>query len=283
MTGKTLVAFFALTFVLAWGLLVVFLTVPQLEQTFGPLGYTNPIYFLIVWAPAFAAVGVVARYHGLRGLGGLARRLTMWRMPAAWWAFLLIGLPAVFYVGATISGTFPGEFPFAPWYGVFPALITRFMLGPVEEIGWRGFALPLLQRRFSPIVSSLVLGTVWALWHVPAFFAGTPMSGFSFGTWFLGLMAVNIVVTAMFNASRGSLLVAYLFHFMLMNPIFPDAQPWDSVLLAVVAAVVVVVKRKEMFSRGMGSTEVMAPSRPDAREGKLYGRRVGEQLAGFHS
>ena len=102
----------------------------------------------------------------------------------------------------------------------------------MEELGWRGLALPLLQRRFSPFVASLVLGVIWAVWHLPAFFFSTPMSGFSFGTWFLGVMAITLIVTAMFNASRGSLLVAYLFHWMLMNPITPDAQPWDSVILA---------------------------------------------------
>ena len=80
-------------------------------------------------------------------------------------------------------------------------------------------------------------------------------------------------------ASRGSLLIAYLFHFQLMNPIFPDAQPWDSVLLALVAIVVVVVNRKKMFSPATGVTDVMAPSRSTASEGRLYERRVGEGLA----
>lgn len=277
MTARTLIAFFALTFALAWGLLVVFLTVPQLERTFGPLGYTNPIYFLIVWAPAFAALAVVGHGYGLRGIAGLLRRVTIWRMPTRWWAFLLVGLPAIFYVGATIAGTFPAPFPFAPWYGVVPALATRFFLGPVEEFGWRGLALPLLQRRFSPFVASLVLGAVWALWHVPAFFAGTPMSGFSFGSWVLGVMGITLVVTSLFNASRGSLLVAYLFHFMLMNPIFPDAQPWDSVLLAAVAVVVVIADRKRMFSRGSGVTEVMAPSGPETVEGGAHRPRSGTE------
>lgn len=279
MTTKTLVAFFAITFALAWGLLALFITVPQLEQVFGPLGYTNPLYFLMVWAPAFAGVGVVARTYGLRGLGSFARRMTMWRMPAAWWAFLLLGLPALFYIGAAIAGTFPAPFPFDPWYAVLPALAIAFTLGPVEEFGWRGVALPMLQRRFSPFVASLVLGAIWAFWHVPAFFAGTPMSAFSLGSWLVGVMAITLVVTAMFNASRGSLLVAYLFHFMLMNPIFPDAQPWDSVLLAVVAIVVVIAKRKTMFTRGAGATNVLAPSPERAPEGKLYERRAGEELA----
>jgi membrane protease YdiL (CAAX protease family) len=279
MTGKTLLAFFAITFALAWGLLVAFIAIPQLQGLFGPLGYTNPLYFLMVWAPAFAGVGLVARHHGLRGVGGLLRRLTIWRVPAAIWAFLLLGLPAIFYIGATIAGTFPSPLPFASVSAAIAAIATAFFLGPVEELGWRGVALPLLQRRFSPFTASLILGAFWALWHVPAFFIGTPMSGFTFGSWVVGVMAITMTVTALFNASRGSLLIAYVFHFQLMNPIFPDAQPWDSVLLALVAIIVVVANRKKMFSPGTGASDVMAPSRSTASEGRLYERRIGEELA----
>jgi len=110
----------------------------------------------------------------------------------------------------------------------------------MEELGWRGVALPLLQRRFTPFVASLVLGVIWAVWHLPAFFmSGTPQSGWSFGSFFLGVMAITIILTPMFNAARGSLLVAALYHFLMNNPIWPDAQPWDSVLFALVAVVVV--------------------------------------------
>ena len=144
----------------------------------------------------------------------------------------------------------------------------------MEELGWRGVALPLLQRRFSPFVASLILGAFWALWHVPAFFIGSPMSGFTFGSWAVGVMAITLMVTALFNASRGSLLIAYLFHFQLMNPIFPDAQPWDSVILAAIAIVVVIVNRKKMFSRSEGATDVMAPSHSTASEGRLYERHA---------
>jgi membrane protease YdiL (CAAX protease family) len=180
-------------------------------------------------------------------------------MTLAWWAFLVLGVPAIFYAGAAIKGNFPGPFPFVPWTGVFPALVMALLIGPVEEFGWRGLALPLLQRRFPPLFASLILGAIWAVWHLPAFFmSGTPQSNWSFGFFFLGVMAIAVILTAMFNASRGSMLVAFLFHFMLNNPIWPDAQPWDSVLLAVIAIIVVLVKRRSMLDRGAGVTEVLS-------------------------
>jgi hypothetical protein len=64
-------------------------------------------------------------------------------------------------------------------------------------------------------------------------------------------------MSALFNASRGSLLIAILYHLNIMNPIFPDAQPWDSYLLAIVAAVIVFLNRRQMFQRGAGVTEVL--------------------------
>jgi len=261
MPTKALLPFVLLTFGITWGLGMLFVIVPQIQQIFGPMSYTNPLFILMVWAPAFAGIGLVLKHHGLAGLRSFMSRLTLWRMPASWWAFLIVGIPAIFYAGAAIKGTFPASFPFAPWYSVFPALGTALLIGPMEEFGRRGLALPLLQRRLSPFTASLVLGTIWAVWHLPSFLmSGTPQSGWSFGAFFVGIMALTLILTPMFNSARGSLLVSVVFHFMINNPIWPDAQPWDSVLFALVAIVVVFLNRRTMFTRGAGVTEVLAPA-----------------------
>src|SRR5690606_15672313 len=99
-------------------------------------------------------------------------------------------------------------------------------LGPIEEFGWRGLALPLLQRRFNPFWAGLILGIVWAAWHIPSFFlGGTPQSAWALGPYFLGVVAISVILTPLFNAARGSLLIAALYHFQMMNPMWPDAQP----------------------------------------------------------
>jgi membrane protease YdiL (CAAX protease family) len=175
--------FFALTFALGWGvaaLLIVF--TDRIEAVFGPLGYTNPVFILAVYSPGLAGIALVWRHYGLRGLGSYLRRVGLWRMPFAWWVFLLIGIPAGKYLGAAMQGTLNDAFPFSPWYAVLPALATTLFIGPIKELGWRGVALPLLQRRFAPLWSSLILGSIWGLWHLPAFLlSGTPQSAWSFG------------------------------------------------------------------------------------------------------
>ncbi|HEY6073638.1 MAG TPA: CPBP family intramembrane glutamic endopeptidase, partial [Anaerolineales bacterium] len=204
-------------------------------------------------------------HYRLKGLGSFFRRLTFWRAPVQWWLFLLLGIPVIVYGAAAIKGTINEPFPFSPWTMVFPALVQSLLLGPLgEEFGWRGLALPLLQRRFSPFWASLILGIIWATWHAPAFLmSGTPQSAWSFGPFFVGLLAVAIILTPLFNASRGSLLIAILYHIQIMNPIFPDAQPWDNFLFAIAAVVIVFLNRRQMFQRGSGVMNVLGSEGKD--------------------
>lgn len=162
------------------------------------------------------------------------------------------------YGAAALKGTVRDPFPFSPWYHVFPALVLALLLGPVEELGWRGLALPLLQRRFAPLWAGLLLGVIRAIGHIPAFLIGrTPQSAWDFAPYFAGVIAISTVMTAFFNASRGSLLTAVLAHFQFNNPVFPDAQPWDTYLLLLVAAAMVWINRQAFLHRNAGVTEVV--------------------------
>ena len=266
MTPRSLWAFFALAFGLGWGLVALLILFrDQVEAIFGAVGYTNPLFILAVYSPAIAGIGLVWRHYGVRGVGSFLRRLTLWRMPAAWWALLILGIPAVKYVGAAINGTIAG-FPFAPWYGVFPALGIALLIGPVEEFGWRGVALPLLQRRWAPLWASLILGGFWGLWHLPAFLlSGTPQSAWSFGPYVVGVLALSVMLTPMFNAARGSLLIAALFHFQMNGPAWPDAQPWENYLFALVAVAIVLLNRRAMLTRDHAVTQVLAEGHDSTR------------------
>jgi len=134
------------------------------------------------------------------------------------------------------------------------------ILGPVEEIGWRGVALPLLQRHVSPLAAGLVVGLVWAVWHVPAFLlAGTLQSAWGFTPFLVGTVAASVIMTPLVNVSGGSILLAAFFHFQMNNPLWPDARPWDSVLLACVAVATVFLRPKEMRTPGAGVTQVVPP------------------------
>lgn len=270
MTLGTLVPFFGLTFALTWGIAAIVIAFfERVEALFGELGPSNPLFILAVYAPGIVGVFLVWRHDGVAGLSGFFRRLSLWRMPAAWWVFLILGVPAIFYVGAAMKGTLGAPLGFSSWTDVLPALTAALLLGPIEEFGWRGIALPILQRRFAPLWAGLILGLVWAIWHIPAFLvSGTPQEDWAFVPYFGGVVLLSVIVTPMFNASRGSLLVAVLLHFQANNPLWPDAQPWDALVLAVVAVIVVVLNWRALTSRESAVTEV---HRIPDRTGRLAG------------
>jgi hypothetical protein len=113
----------------------------------------------------------------------------------------------------------------------------------------------------APFWAGLVVGIIWATWHLPAFLFG---GGVQYGSWsvvpfFGGIIALSVILTPMFNSARGSLLIAYLYHFQVMNPIFPDGQPWDNLLFGIAAVVIVILNRRTMFKKGTGVTEVLMP------------------------
>lgn len=265
MTGRTVLLFFAMAFGLSWGLAGMLFAFPDVMiGLFGPVGYTNPLFILAVYAPGLSGIALVLRHYGVRGFGSYLKRLTIVRMPLGWFTYLLIGIPLAYYIAATIKGDTVFASPFTPWYSAIPALLTGLMIGPMEEFGWRGVALPLLQRRFRPIAADLILSTLWAIWHVPAFFmSGTPQSQWSFPAFFVGVVSVSFILTPLFNAARGSILIAALYHFQINNPIWPDAQPYDSLVFGIVAVLAVVINRRALFTKGAGVTEIVHPDDVD--------------------
>jgi len=267
---KAIAPFLALTFGLTWGLAALLILFnDQIVAIFGEISITNPLYILAVYSPGFAGVFLVWRHYGLRGLGSFLQRLSLWRAPILWWLFLILGIPMLFYAGATVKGSISDAFTFSPWYQMLPALAYALFIGPIEEFGWRGLALPLLQRRFAPFWASLILGIIWGAWHVPAFLlSGMPQSAWSFGPYFAGIVAISVILTPMFNAARGSLLVAALYHFQMNNPAWPDAQPWDTLFFAIAAVIIVLLNRRKMFQRGEGVTDVLKPGDADVPPGR---------------
>ena len=256
----SLVPFLSISFGLAWGILALFIFMPApMNAIFGKLTGQHPLFFLAVYAPAIAALIIVACRGGVGGLRRFLSRLLLWRCSPAWYAFLIVGIPLVFIGGSALKGNlFKEPFPFASFPAFIVAMFFMAIKGPIEEFGWRGLALPLLQRKLAPFWAGLILGIIWGFWHLPAFLlSGTPQSAWSFTPFFLGAVAISVIVTRLFNAARGSILLPALFHFQLVNPIWPDAQPVDTYLLIAIAALVVWLNRKTMFTRSGAVTEVI--------------------------
>lgn len=188
----SLASFLGITLGLSWGVLGLFILLPnQTTAVFGELTGQHPLFYLAVWSPAIAACVLVTRRTGVIGLRKFLGRVVMWRCSFAWYFFLLVGIPLVFYGGALLKS---GQF-FEPFAYSIPGLIHAIFFmaikGPIEEIGWRGFALPLLQQKLAPFWASLVLGSIWGFWHYPAFLmAGTQQSAWSFTPFLVGVIAI---------------------------------------------------------------------------------------------
>ncbi len=257
---NALVPFLLVAFGLAWGILALFIFLnEQMTVLFGALTGQHPLFFLAVYAPAIAAFMIVLYYAGAEGLRSYLARLLLWRCSPAWYAFLIIGIPLLFFGGSAMKGNlFAEPFPFSSFQALGAAMLFMAIKGPVEEFGWRGLALPLMQRKLAPLWAGLILGVIWGLWHFPAFLlSGTPQSAWSFTPFFVGSVAVSVIVTQLFNASRGSILLPALFHFQLINPIWPDAQPYDTLFFVAAALMVVWLNREAMLNRDRGVTEVI--------------------------
>jgi uncharacterized protein len=257
---SALIVFLGVTFLITWGVIGAYIVVPEsAARTFGAISGSHPFFFLATWSPAIAAFLVVYFHTGLSGIRAFLSRLLLWRSAGGWVVFVLVLVPLVFVAGSLIKGG-PVLAPWPP-EGFGPVLALLFMmlfLGPIEEFGWRGVMQPLLQRHMAPIWAGALIGASWGVWHLPAFFlAGVVFADWHFLPFFIGNVTLGVLVTPIFNSTRGSLLWPMLFHWQLVNPIWPDAQPWDTWLLVGVAVGVVWVNRATMFSRDGAITEII--------------------------
>jgi len=198
-----LACFFGLTFALSWYPWILALV---RGRTSGP----NPL------GPLLAGILMTALLYGRSGLREFFGRIVRGRVAARWYAVALIGPACLLSVAAALTLCF-GDRPEIA--GLTPArlreLPDRFLfillfIGLGEEPGWRGFALPQLQAKHSPLISSLILAPFWALWHLPLM--GNEFPWPVVPAFLLSICGGTLLQTWLFNASKGSVLLVMLFH-----------------------------------------------------------------------
>ena len=176
------------------------------------------------------------------------------RGPYGYYLLALVLFPAIWILGHFLSRALGMEVPFSSYLKLDAGLLWKVILfflynfiygGLSEEPGWRGFALPRLQARFSPLISSLILGVFWAVWHAPARFGGIEAKSFSdtITEWVL-ILLVSMIFTWLFNHTSGSILVTALLH-PAMNTTgnFLIASPGTLILLFAFILIIVVCDR----------------------------------------
>jgi membrane protease YdiL (CAAX protease family) len=173
-------------------------------------------------APSTVAVLLTARHSGGQGVRRLLGRLLRWRVSSRWYVFALGYLAVVKLAVALVQRATTGDWPRfggAAWYAILPSIVVAGIVGgPLgEEIGWRGYALPRLNERFGPAAASVLLGVVWACWHLPLFLVSglgsiSDQYGQSVPTYVLQVTALSVAIAWLTNSTGGSLLLAVLMH-----------------------------------------------------------------------
>ena len=258
-----LISFFIMAFAFSW---ITWSPWVLSEEGVGLLPYPVSgfpwIPLGIFLGPSLSGFIMTGITEGRAGVRRLLHRIVLWRVGLRWYLFALIGIPVVMTLGTIILPGGPAPLlTLGPGYllsylGSF-VLIT-ILGGPLfEEPGWRGFALPRLQPLHGPLVGTIILGLLWALWHLPEFWVPT-WAASSGGSDFFAIVkfviiaiSFAIVITWVFNNTKGSVFMAILVHASIdtfsipLGVLFSPSDVANSLLLSfgVLALVLMVLTR----------------------------------------
>jgi uncharacterized protein len=206
-TSKTqqLIIFFVLTFIIGW---LTFLPVLLYHV------YPTAGAFIFLFSPALAALITAALANGIAGVKDVLGRYFLWNFHVKWYVLAILPLPAIFLVVGVILfvNNLGSLWTGSQWYFVIASFGFLMVINSGEEIGWRGFALSRLQSVVkNPLVSSISLGAIWGIWHLPLYL-NPDQSSFPLILFLLFIMGISIIYSVLFNNTRGSLLIAVLLH-----------------------------------------------------------------------
>jgi len=209
------VAFFALTLGVSWALWLPL----AFQDTLGlaiPDGLGTLPIIVGGFGPAIAAV--IMTWRGDGTVRALLKSVLDWRQHPRWYLVALFLTPVMIPVGSAMYAASGGVLDLSvlvqrlPMYPVQFVFVV-FLGGGQEELGWRGFALPRLQAAYGGTVASLVIGVIWAVWHLPVFaIPAASQYGQAFLPYAVGVLGFSVLLTWLFNGTGGSVLLAMLFH-----------------------------------------------------------------------
>lgn len=204
---------------------------------------SRPLHYVAAFGPSLAGLIMAGRVEGRAGLRRLLARTVPTRSGLPWYLAVIIGFPAVNLVAAwLLAPEFLAGLP--SWdrllYLLPLTLVTD--TGPLgEEFGWRGFALPRLLRRWHPLAVALILGAIWWAWHLPTFFILTlSQSQLSIPVFLLNSLALSVIMTWLYQRTRGDLLLMILVH-LAANYCGAIGVPFNAAVSAEVACAALIV------------------------------------------
>lgn len=220
---KEAVIFLAITLGLSyfvfWGPLALFQipTISFVDKTMGPI-WAIILFMLGGFVPSLTAIALTGINEGKPGLKQLWMRLIQFRIGWRWYLAILFIVVFGSACQILINNLLGGSFDFSLFLQQLPSFLPLIIIGPLsEELGWRGYAQTRLQTRWNPAIAGLVVGMVWALWHLPLFMmVGTsqhelnmPFMGF-----FFSLTAHSVIYAWLQTHTDNSIWTAIFFHWI---------------------------------------------------------------------
>jgi uncharacterized protein len=229
---RSLLKFFLLTFSVTWILWAASFAMSQrIVAAHSKLGLLAGAVFLLgVFAPALVALALTDRAEGRTATHVLLGRIFKWDVSWRWYLFALTYIPVVKLMVAVVHrivmGTWPRFGP-TPWYLMVAAVAVSTWAQAGEEIGWRGYALPRLSKSVGLAPASIILGIIWATWHLPLFFFPGDIRGQSFPLYLSQVTALSVAIAWLYWSTGGSLMLVMLLHAAVNNTkdIVPSADP----------------------------------------------------------
>ena len=220
---RSLFKFFLLTYVMSWSLwsVVAVISPAATSQFPGLAAISSALYLLGVFAPALVALALTDQEDGRAAAAALLRRIIQPPVAVRWYLFAVLYLLTIKLAVALLLRLATGAWPMFGQEAAYLMVIAIPFSTPVqagEEIGWRGYALPRLSTCVGLPSASVIVGIVWACWHLPFFFiSGNDKSGQSFVVYLLGVTALSIAMAWVYWRTNSSLLVTMLMHAAINN------------------------------------------------------------------
>jgi uncharacterized protein len=219
---NSVISYFIIAYLVSWSFEIPLALIHQ-----GIISAQIPMWFhyFAALGPLSAALIMTFLTDGRSGLCNLVARIFKWRLDFRYYVFAILVPVGLFafacILNRMITGGWPnlrllGEVDYLPYLTPLGSLglwLVTFGLG--EETGWRGFALPHLQKTRSATVSTLILGILWACWHLPMFFyrdTYIQMGPVGFPMLALSLLCAAMIFTWLYNSTNGSLWIVIIFH-----------------------------------------------------------------------
>jgi len=270
-TAGTILRYFAITFAATW---TFWFAAAAASSSSG--GAAHPVVatlllYLGTFTPGLLAVAMTARADGMSGVRALLGKLFKGNVGGRWYLFA-IGFMATIKLSAAgvhrvAIGVWP-QFGEEAWYLMLAATVFSVLVGGQtgEEVGWRGFALPRLAERMGLARASILLGVIWASWHLPLFFIfpGADTNGQSFPLYLLQVTALSVAIAWLWWRTNGSLLLPMLLHAAANNTkdIVPSAQPGATNVFALSTSPVAWITVALLWIAAVGFLMQMPRARP---------------------